>query len=198
MPTLSWTGPAPAEVSNALAHEALRERIAWLCQLTRAVAVGWAVWMLISVVRVWADPAKTAKMVGSYLNANLGTVTSWEIALGLTVHIISWLPGAAVSYCIWRLFEGYLNGRIFTADAAAWVQRIGIAGLTTVAVGIVGRRIDWLILTSRSELSLRTRLLTQLLVPSDLLGVLFSLFVLAIGHVFKTAVQIADDNAGIV
>lgn len=198
MRTLSWTSSTPAEVSNALTHEALRERIAWLCHLTPAVAVGWAVWMLIAVVRVWADPAKTAKMVGSYLNANLGTVSSWEIAWGFTAHIISWIPGAAVSYCIWRLFEGYLHGRIFTADAAAWVQRIGIAGLITVAVGIVARRIDWLILTSHSELSLSTRLLTQLLVPSDLLGVLFSLFVLAIGHVFKTAVQIADDNAGIV
>ena len=198
MPTLSWTSSAPAKVSNALPHEALRERIAWLCQLTRAVAVGWAVWMLVSVVRVWADPAQTARIVGSYLNADLGTVTSWEIALGFTVHIISWLPGAAGSYCVWRLFEGYLNGRIFTADAAAWVQRIGIVGLITVAIGIVGRRIDWLILTSHSELSLSTRLLAQLIVPTDLLGVLFSLFVLAIGRVFTAAVEIADDNAGIV
>jgi hypothetical protein len=70
--------------------------------------------------------------------------------------------------------------------------------LTTVAVGIVARRIDWLILTSHAHLPLSTRLFTQFVVPSDLLGVLFSLFVLAIGHVFTTAVEIADDNASIV
>jgi Protein of unknown function (DUF2975) len=198
MSALSWTSSSPAEISNALTQEALRERIARLCHLTRAVAVGWAIWMLITVVRVWADPAKTTRMVGSYLNADLGALTSGQIALGFAVHIAAWIPGAAVSYCVWRLFEGYLHGRIFTADAAAWVQRIGIAGLTTVAVGIVSRRIDWLILTSHAELSLSTRLLTQLVVPSDLLGVLFSLFVLALGRVFKTAVEIADDNAGIV
>jgi hypothetical protein len=37
-----------------------------------------------------------------------------------------------------------------------------------------------------------------LVVPGDLLGVLFCLFVLAIGHVFRTAVEIADDYASIV
>ena len=113
-------------------------------------------------------------------------------------HVAAWIPGAAVAYCIWRLFDGYLRGRIFTDAAAAWLKRIGIAGLITVGVGIVARRIDWLILTSHVELPLSTRLFTQFVVPRDLFGVLFSLFVLAIGHVFKTAVQIADDNAGIV
>jgi hypothetical protein len=109
-----------------------------------------------------------------------------------------WIPIAAVAYCIWQLFGGYLRGRIFTGDAAAWVQRIGIAGLTVVAVSIVTRRIGWLILTSHSGLPFGTRLFTQFVVPNDLLGVLFSLFVLAVGHVFKVAVQIADDNASIV
>lgn len=198
MRTLSWTIAPPAEVSNALAQEALRERIAWLCHLTRAVAAGWAIWILIAAMRGWSDPAKITKMLGTYLNADLGTVTSWQIAAGFVVQIAAWIPGAAISYCVWRLFGGYLHGRIFTADAALWVERIGIAGLTTVAVGIVARRIEWLILTSHSDLSLGTRLLTQFLVPGDLLGVLFSLFVLAVGHVFKTAVEIADDNAGIV
>ena len=99
---------------------------------------------------------------------------------------------------IWRLFGTYLEGRIFTGDAAVWMERIGIAGLITVAVGIVARRIDWLILTSHAELPFSTRLLTQFAIPSDLLGVLFSLFVLSIGYVFRTAVQIADDNASIV
>jgi Protein of unknown function (DUF2975) len=165
---------------------------------SRAAAVGWAAWMFIAVVRVWADPAKIAGMLGRYLNADLGAVTSSQVAWGFAAHVTAWIPSAAVAYCIWRLFGGYLAGRIFTVDAAAWLQRIGIAGLITVAVGIVARRIDWMILTSHAAIPLGTRILTQLIVPSDLLGVLFSLFVLAIGHVFRTAVQIADDNASIV
>jgi len=198
MTNVSWTTFAPAATADPLPHEALRARIAWLCHLTRAAAVGWAAWMLIAVVWVWTDPAKIAGMLGHYLNADLGAVTSSQFAWGFGVHVAAWIPSAAVAYCICRLFDGYLGGRIFTGDAAAWVQRIGIAGLTTVAVGIVARRIDWLILTSHAELPLSTRLLTQFVVPSDLLGVLFSLFVLAIGQVFRTAVQIVDDNASIV
>src|SRR5262249_38729758 len=101
-------------------------------------------------------------------------------------------------YCIWRLCGAYLAGRIFTGDAAAWLQRIGIAGLIAELVGVTARRIAWLIVTSNAELSFNTRLFTQVFVPGDLLNVLFCLFVLAIGRILWTAVQIADDNASIV
>jgi hypothetical protein len=198
MPAISGRIYAPLRSAPPLPQVALRERIAWLCHLARAAAFGWAAWTLIAVVWVWTDPTKTAGLVGHYLNADLGPVTSAQVAWGLGVQVAAWIPCAAIAYCIWRLFGAYLDGRIFTADAAAWMQRIGIAGLTTVAVGIAARRIDWLILTSHADLAFSTRLLTQFVVPGDLLGVLFSLFVLAIGHVFTTAVQIADDNAGIV
>jgi hypothetical protein len=137
-------------------------------------------------------------MVGRYLNADLGAVTSSQVVWGLVAQVVAWIPMAAVAYCIWQLFGTYLCGRIFTADAAAWMQRVGIAGLITVAISIVARRSEWLILTSHSGLPFSTRLFTQLVVPNDLLEILFSLFVLAIGRVFRTAVQIADDNASIV
>jgi hypothetical protein len=198
MPTIPWPTSASTKTADSHPHAALRAKIAWLCHLTRAAALGWAAWMLITVVRVWTDPPRIVSTLGHYLSADLGAVTSSEFAWGFGVAVAAWIPIAAVAYCIWRLFDGYLGGRIFTGDAAAWVQRIGIAGLITVAVAIVARRIDWLILTSHADLPLSTRLFTQFVVPSDLLDVLFSLFVLAIGHVFRIAVQIADDNASIV
>src|SRR5262249_16186606 len=111
---------------------------------------------------------------------------------------VAWIAAAAVAYCIWRLFGVYLGGRIFTEEAAAWVQRVGVSGLIAVLVSLVMRRVVWLILTSHADLALSTRLFTQFVIPIDLLEVLFCLFVLAIGRVFKTAVQIADDNASIV
>jgi Protein of unknown function (DUF2975) len=150
------------------------------------------------MLRVWVDPGKTAGMVGRYLDADLGVISSSQVASGFALQVAAWIPMAAVAYCIWRLFGGYLRGRIFTGDAAAWVQRIGLAGLIAVVVSIVIRRVEWLILTSHSGLPFNTRLFTQVVVPNDLLEVLFSLFVLAVGHVFRIAVQIADDNASIV
>ena len=196
MPVIPLRTSASAVIAHP--HAALRARIAWLCHVSRAAALGWAAWMLFVVVQVWTDQSRLTGMLGRYLNADLGAVTPSEVAWGFAAQVAAWISGAAVAYCIWRLFGTYLEGRIFTGDAATWMQRIGIAGLITVAVGIVARRISWLILTSHAGLPLSTRLFSQFAVPSDLLGVLFSLFVLAIGYVFRTAVQIADDNASIV
>jgi hypothetical protein len=151
--------------------------------------------MLVAMMWVWAALERTAGIVGRYLNADLGVVSSSQVAWGFALQAAAWIPIAAVAYSIWRLFGPYLHGRIFTGGAAVWVQRAEIAGLTAVAISIVTRRIRWLLLTSHSGLPLRTLFFTQVVVPDD---VPFSLFVLALGHVFRTEVQIADDNASIV
>ena len=189
---------ASTEGADLRPHAALRAEIAWLCHLVRLAALGWAAWMLFAMLRVWADPARTANIVGNYLKADLGVPSSLQVTLGFAAYVAAWISIAAVAYCIWRLFGTYLRGRIFTADAAAWVQRVGIAGLIAVAVSIVTRRIGWFILTWHADLPLGTRLFTEFVVPNDLLEIWFSLFVLAIGLVFRTAVQIEDDNASIV
>src|SRR5215471_12052525 len=167
--------PILAKIADPRPYATLRARIAWLCHLARVAAVGWAACALIAVLWVWSDPAKIASNLGHYLNADLGAISSSQFAWASGVNVAAWTADAAVAYCIWRLFGAYLGGRIFTGDAALWVQRIGIAGLIAVLVSIVGRRIDWLILTSHAELPLSTRLFTQFVVPSDLLKVLFCL-----------------------
>ncbi len=199
MPTVvPWPTSASMETADSGPHAALRARIAWLCHLARVAAVGWAAWMFIAMMWVWVDPARIAGMVGRYLNADLGVMSASQVACGFAAQLAARIPMAVVAYCIWRLFGTYLRGRIFTGDAAAWVQRVGIAGLIAVAISVVMRRIQWLILTSHSGLPFSTLLFTQFFLPNDLLEVLFSLFVLALGHVFRTAVQIADDNDSIV
>jgi hypothetical protein len=198
MPTLFPTTAASAETAAPLSHAALRAKIAWLCHLARAAAVGWAAWVLIAMVWGWSEPAKVVSILGHYLNADLGAISPSEYAWAFGVNVAAWIADAAIAYCIWRLCGTYLDGRIFTAEAATWLQRIGVAGLIAVTASIVGRRIDWLILTSHAELPLSTRLFTQFVVPMDLLQVLFCLFMLAIGYVFRTAAQIADDHASIV
>jgi Protein of unknown function (DUF2975) len=198
MATLHRFIPLSQETTAPLPHPALQAKIAWLCHLTRAAAVGWVVWMLITVLWVWSDPAKVVGAIGHYLNADLGAISASEFTWAFGVNIIVWIGDAAVAYCIWRLFGVYLGGRIFKSDAAIWLQRIGTVGLVVVLVSITARRIVWLILTRHAELPLGTRFFSQLVVPVDLLEVLFCLFVLAMGRVFVTAVEIADDNASFV
>jgi hypothetical protein len=197
---LAWTTDASAQSADPLPHAALLARIAGLCRLARAAAAVWAAWVLILAVWRLSDPAKIASDVSHYMNADLGAISPSEVAWAFGGSSIAlWIADAAVAYCIWQLFGTYLGGRIFTEDAAVRLQRLGVAGLIAVLVAIVGRWISWQFLTNHAGLPLSTRLFTQFVVlPGDLLHALFCLFVLALGHIFRTAVQIADDNASIV
>jgi hypothetical protein len=198
MTIIPWTTSASTETADERPHAALRRKIAWLCHLVRLLALGWAIWTLVANLWVWIDPQKTASMIGHYLNADLGVLSPSQVAWGFALQAVAWIPTGAVAYCIWRLFGTYLQGRIFTGDAAAWVQRVGVSGLIATSISLVIRRVEWLIITSHAELPFNTRLLAEIIVPNDLLRILFSLFVLAIGYVFSATVQIADDNASIV
>jgi hypothetical protein len=176
----------------------LRARIGLLCHLIRAATIGWIGWTLLVTIWAWSDREKLLGNLGHYLNADLSGITQAEYVWASVVGISACTPVVAVGYCIWRLFGTYLDGRIFTVDAAAWMRRVGIAGLVAVLVDIVFRRIIWWILTSHGNIPLGTRLYTQVVIPNDLLYIVFCLFVIAIAHIFKTAAEIADDNARIV
>src|SRR5579864_3632020 len=99
--TVSWTTSTAAQTADPLPHSALRARIAWLCHLTRAAAVGWAAWVLIAAVWNWSDPAKITSNFGHYLNADLGAFSASEFAWVYAVVIADWIADVAVAYCVW-------------------------------------------------------------------------------------------------
>jgi hypothetical protein len=200
METARWTAEAvlPAVTLPPPSQVELRGRIGRLCHLIRAVTIGWIGWTLLATIWAWSDQAKLVGNLGHYLNADLSGITQAEYLWAAIVGVSAWTPVVAVGYCMWRLVGTYLDGRIFTVDAAAWMRRLGIAGLVAVLVDIVFRRIIWWILTSHGNIPLSTRLYTQVVVPQDLLYIVFCLFVVAIAHIFKTAAEIAEDNARIV
>lgn len=189
---------AEAPGAGPMSQAGLRVRIGRLCHLIRAAAVLWAGWTLLVTIRGWSDSAKLLTDVGHVFQVDLSGVADAQYISSFIIDLGSWTAVAAVSYCIWRLFGSYLQGRIFTVDAAVWMQRIGIAGIVAVLTALVDRRMVWLILTSHANLPLSTRLSVHLLVPNDLLEVLFCLFVIALARVFKVAAEMADDHARIV
>ena len=195
-----WAAEAafPAAPLLPSAQGELRARIGWLCHLIRAMTIGWVGWTLLASVWRWSDRATLLGNAGHYLNADLSGTTQAEYVWAAIVSVGNWMPLAAAGYCMWRLCGTYLDGRIFTVDAALWMRRLGIAGLVIQLYAIVGRRIIWWILTSHGNVPLGTRLYTEVINPVDLSTILFFLFVIAIAHIFKTAAEIADDNARIV
>jgi DUF2975 family protein len=182
----------------------LRARISWLCHLIRITALLWAGWILVSIVWGWYwngpdTAAKVAENLGRFLNADLTGLSNAQVMATFVGALGLWLFDAAIVYCIWRLFGTYLRGRIFTVDAAIWLRRLGITGLAALLTEVVWRRLVLIILTGHAHVPAATLLLSgQLLIPFDLLRVLFCLFVVMLGQIFKTAAEMADDQARIV
>ena len=202
---MSMISPALAPDAVPASQALLRARISWLCHLIRIAAVLWAGWILVLILWNWSrngpdNTAKIAEGLGRALNADLSGLSDTQVASVFAGSLGLWAFSAAISYCVWRLFGTYLQGRIFTVDAAIWLRRLGITGLTAVLVEVVWRRLFLFILTSHAHVPAATLLVSgpAPLIPFDLLRILFCLFVVMLGQIFKTAAEMADDHARIV
>ena len=90
----------------------------------------------------------------------------------------------------------YLAGRVFTRDAALWLRRTGLAGISAVIVSVLVRVVIASILVGRLvPISPRGY---YYLLPQDLLHAIFAVFVFALAHIFKAAAEMAEDQAQIV
>jgi hypothetical protein len=201
---MSATVPTAMPSATPASQASLPARIRWLCYLIRIAALLWAGWILVNVVRAWyaADPAKFMENLGrglNALNADLSEISRAEIAAFFTGNLGLWAFDAAIAYCVWRLTGSYLAGRIFTVEAAVWMRRIGVTGLIAVLSIVAWRRASLFIFTIHAHVPVAKMLLFgQLLTPTDLMRLLFCLFLIALAHIFKAAAELADDHAGIV
>ncbi|MGY3450627.1 DUF2975 domain-containing protein [Bradyrhizobium sp. USDA 4353] len=185
---------------NPAAQRVLRSRIRWLCRSIQLAAVAWSLWVPVSFLWRWlpVDPAGLVGPLGYALKTDMTGLSATQVEWFLALTLVVWIPDLAVGYCIWRLFGTYLQGRIFTIDAALWMRRVGFSGLAAVAADMTIRKLGLLVLTSHVQLPLSTLLTFQTVLPADLLRMLFSLFVIALALIFKAAAELADDHAKII
>jgi hypothetical protein len=195
MSALSPTGRLSPILSP---QAALRARIGWLCHLIRIAAVVWALWILATIAWYWSDSAAIVKGFGGFLKVDLSGVSNVQYALAVAGKLGSWALQAAVSYCIWRQFGTYLQGRIFTIDAAMWMRRVGIAGLAALLFSLVWRHLIIVILAFHVHLPARTFLSGPWAGPFDLLQALFCLAVIGFAQIYNAAADMVDDHARIV
>jgi hypothetical protein len=198
---MSTTSPAAALDAIPAPQAGLRARIGWMCHLIRIAAVLWAGWTLVNMVRNWysADPGKIIESLNRALNSDLSEISHAQIAGVLAAGIGLWTFEVAIVFCVWRLTATYLLGRIFTVDAALWLRRLGVIGLIAVLASLVWRKATLFIYMMHGHVPAVTLLLFgPVVIPSDLLRLVFCLFVLALAHIFKAAAELADDHAGIV
>ena len=178
--------PAPPE---------LRRRIGWICHALRIAALVWIGWIVLMILVVWSDKTAVLSAYQRWLLVDLAGVSNASYAAALAVLFVNCAAAAAVAWCIWRLFGTYLQGRVFTVDAALWLRRTGLAGVAAVVVNLLARIVIVAIFTGQLILLPPQG---SIVLPQDLLHLIFSLFLLALAHIFKAAAEMAADHAQIV
>lgn len=181
--------------SSESKDDALRRRVAPLCHAIRFAALAWIIWASLVTFSVFASKTSVAEHYGKVLHVDLSGLTMSGYGLALAIVLIDLAIAWMIVVFIWRLFGHYLRGEIFTHSAVEEMWRGGWTAVGAVAVDIVARPLVAYALTWHLNESLRHYFWTS---PEDLLHLLLALFIVALAHIFRAGVDIADDHRQIV
>jgi len=181
--------------SVVLTGRDLRGRISWICRGVRIAAVVWIAWIAVMSLVTWSHPATVLDAYGRLVGADLTGVSTARYVLACGFVVASIGMAAVIVFCVWQLFGTYLAGRVFTVDAALWLRRTGFVIMAAVAFAVLARVLVASVFAGRLVV---IGVYGPLVVPQDLLHLIFALFLLALAHIFNAAAEIADDHAQIV
>jgi hypothetical protein len=176
-------------------HPALTRRIAWLCHVIRWSAVLWAAWGTAIPLMIFSSRDRVAAYYGRLLNVDLSNLPMSGHALALLILLVDVALAWLVVAFIWRLFGHYLRADIFSHAAVDAMWRCGWAGVVAVVADIIVRPAFAYVLTQHLSSSERHHFWTA---PQDLLHLTVALIVVALAFIFRTGVEIADENRQIV
>jgi hypothetical protein len=180
---------APIQAAQLVA---LNTRLRWACHAIRMVALAWVVWDLGVLSWTWGDRATSLEQMARLYNLDPAKVTDAGYGSAFALALIAWLTTAIVVVYIWRLVRVYLDGQVFTVEAAARLRAVAVAGLASTAAGIA--------LSPIAAALISAELLSEIplyywLRPEHLLYILICGFILALSIIFKTAAEIAGEHA---
>jgi hypothetical protein len=144
---------------------------------------------------LFASPDRVAEHYGRALKIDLGHLPASGYLMALTIIVLDLALAWLVVVFVWRLFGRYLRGDIFSQAAVVEMWRGGWAGVAAVAADLVARPLLAYALTLHLDESQRHHFWTT---PNDLLHLVMALFIVALAHIFRAGVEIADDNRQIV
>jgi Protein of unknown function (DUF2975) len=188
------TACAMPETSEHLS--ALQQKVAGLCHLIRWASLAWIGWALAIILQKWTNIEVLKQTWGRYLNLDLTALPASHHAFAFAVVLFDWAIAALLVVFVWRLFGCYLRGSIFTAEAVTEMRNIGYAGVASVAADMIARPLIQVLLSW--HLGAGARSFTFWAEPNDVLHILMALFVVALAHIFKAGVEIADDHRQII
>jgi hypothetical protein len=174
---------------------ALRQRIGWL---SRLIDVGSALFVIgMTAFHI---------LMRNYREEGLRKFLE---ALGLDPAIVSDFANSAIQAMLFvliglyailflaisRLTHGYLSGDVFSVAATERLRRVAFAGFAVAAFDVLGRLCIGLLIST--ELFAKAPIFFWI-APIDLALALFSILVLGLATIFRTAVVIAAEHSEIV
>ena len=190
-----------AALPGTLAHAdnpqlaVLRAKIGWVCHTIRIATAVWLAWLLVRMIMNWYDRPALEQHFFRFFGADLSGLSQFRYTFALVLTFLVWVCAAALGWFIWRLFGGYLDGRIFTVDAALRMRAAAIAGFAATFGDVGIRPLYYLTLMGHLPDKLAWSAYIQ---PNDLLHFLLASFIFALATIFKTAAEIADEHSQIV
>jgi len=174
---------------------ALNERLRWACLGIRGVSVAWILWDWTVSLYIWSDRATMLDRLDRLYGLDTSSVSAGGYFGAAAMAVLSMTVATIFVGYLWRLVRVFLEGRVFSVDAADRMRDLALAGVAATLVDVVVRPIGAAMLS--------TELLGKIppynwFAPHDLLYLLISGFVFALGVIFRSAVQMADDHARIV
>lgn len=176
--------------------EALRARIGWLCQTLRFAALAYAVWVFVLLTLHWSNVDDVTRAYSHWLKADLLAVPAAQRAAGFLVHMVPWGLTVLACWNLWKLFSGFLAGRVFTLDAALTLRRLALAGLAAVVVDMIARPLLSILVSIHMPPG--SRHIGFFFQTNDMLNLMFLGGLFALAQVFKVAAEIAEEHAAIV
>lgn len=174
----------------------LHQQVGLLCHVIRVTALAWILWSLYRTVTFWGDAAEVVRGYGHFLKVDLSGLPASHHGLVFALVLADWLVGAAVVWFVWKLFGHYLRGSIFTREAVAAMRGLGWVGVLAVAADMIVRPVISFVLTMHLDNATPAHRVWG--DPNDLLHLLMAFFIVALAHVYRAGVEIADDNRQIV
>ena len=185
---------APAAISQGYNNE-LRRRVAPLCHAIRLSALVWIIWASVATFSVFGSKVRVTEHYGRFLHTDLTGLPTSGYVMALAIVLVDLAIAWIIVVFIWRLFGHYLRGEIFSVSAVTEMWRAGWTGVAAVVTDILFRPLVGYVLTQHLSESQRHHFWTR---PDDLLHLLLALFVVALAHIFRAGVEIADENRQIV
>jgi hypothetical protein len=171
---------------------ALNAKLRWACHSIRLVAVAWIVFGIGLTIWSWGHRGDTLETLQKAYGVNLESVSALGYWSSTAIALSTWaLPALAVAR-LWFLTGIYLEGRVFSIEAAAAMRLCALTGLAAVVFEIAVRPLVFGLVS--------TELLAKLpayawINPQDVFYLLFCSCVLALGVILKTAAEIAGEHA---